>query len=257
MVGERARRCRGDAGSRPGAACAGGRLARDPRRRPVLGTIADVASPVGRDAARGRLLTLGAGLFAADALVYTARNFNLSRRTFEATFVLTEQGQVTERYTKAIEQPGSEKLDVRIGGICPGAHRPRLRPGPPDCDGDWPRSSVSTRASGGHCPRPALACAGTRPVQTCEPQRLSSGARTADATENRSASPTRTLPARTWPARSSPGREARPRGPYRGGPHRALRRPGPHSDTRIFGGAPVPEGWMRDPGSGRLPTGQR
>ena len=44
-----------------------------------------------RDAARGRLLTLGAGLLAAGALVFTARNFTLSRRTFE----LSEQGQVT------------------------------------------------------------------------------------------------------------------------------------------------------------------
>jgi uncharacterized protein YjbI with pentapeptide repeats len=59
-----------------------------------------------RDAARGRLLTLGAGLFAAGALVYTALNFRLSR-----------EGQVTDRYTKAIEQLGSDKLDVRIGGI--------------------------------------------------------------------------------------------------------------------------------------------
>jgi hypothetical protein len=66
-----------------------------------------------RDAARGRLLTLGAGLFAAAALIFTARNFTLSRRTFE----LTEQCQVTDRYTKAIEQLGSGKLDVRIGGI--------------------------------------------------------------------------------------------------------------------------------------------
>lgn len=33
------------------------------------------------------------------ALVFTARNFTLPRRTF----VLTEQGQVTDRYTKAIE----------------------------------------------------------------------------------------------------------------------------------------------------------
>ena len=33
-------------------------------------------------------------------------------------FELTEQGQVTDRYTKAIEQLGSNKgLDVRIGGI--------------------------------------------------------------------------------------------------------------------------------------------
>ena len=55
----------------------------------------DVASAKGpllqtaRDAARGRLLTLGAGLFAAGALLFTARNFTLSRRTFE----LTEQGR--------------------------------------------------------------------------------------------------------------------------------------------------------------------
>ena len=66
-----------------------------------------------RDDARGRLLTLGAGLFAAGALVFTARYFTVSRRTLE----LTEQGQVTDRYTKAIEQLGSDKLDVRIGGI--------------------------------------------------------------------------------------------------------------------------------------------
>jgi hypothetical protein len=59
-----------------------------------------------RDAARGRLVALGAGLFAAGALVYTGRNFALSR-----------QGQVTDRYTKAIEQLGSDKLDVRVGGI--------------------------------------------------------------------------------------------------------------------------------------------
>ena len=66
-----------------------------------------------RDAARGRLLTLAAGLFAGGALVYIARHFTLSRRSLE----LTEQGQVTERYTRAIEQLGSDKLDVRIGGI--------------------------------------------------------------------------------------------------------------------------------------------
>jgi len=59
-----------------------------------------------RDAARGRLIALGAGLFAAGALIYTARNFSLAR-----------QGQVTDRSTKAIEQLGSDKLDVRIGGI--------------------------------------------------------------------------------------------------------------------------------------------
>ena len=59
------------------------------------------------DNARGRLLTLVAGLVAVVALVFTARTFHMSR-----------EGQVTDRYTKAIEQLGSkELLDVRIGGI--------------------------------------------------------------------------------------------------------------------------------------------
>jgi Pentapeptide repeats (8 copies) len=58
------------------------------------------------DNARGRLLTLGAGLIAVAALVFTARSFTPSR-----------EGQVTDRYTKATEQLGSEKADVRIGGM--------------------------------------------------------------------------------------------------------------------------------------------
>ena len=95
-----------------------------------------------REAVRSQLLTLGAGVFAAGALVFTALNFGLARRQFKEsseqftkqlelsrttahdsaeaerrTLELTEQGQVTDRYTKAIEQLGSDKLDVRIGGI--------------------------------------------------------------------------------------------------------------------------------------------
>ena len=59
-----------------------------------------------RDAARGRLLTLGAGLFAGAAFLVAAR-----------ALVLLRRGQVNDRYTKAIEQLGSTELDVRIGGI--------------------------------------------------------------------------------------------------------------------------------------------
>ena len=90
----------------------------------------DVGSATGQlhetalDNARGRVLTLGAGLLAAAALVFTTLNFNLLRRNSESadqwqrrTYGLTEQGQVTDRYTKAIEQLGSKELDVRIGGI--------------------------------------------------------------------------------------------------------------------------------------------
>jgi len=69
---------------------------------PLNGTLRETAL----DNARGRLITLGAGLFAAGALLFTARNFALSR-----------EGQVTDRYTKAIEQLGSKEIDVRIGGI--------------------------------------------------------------------------------------------------------------------------------------------
>jgi hypothetical protein len=65
-----------------------------------------MALATARDAARGRLLTLGSGLLAAGALLFTARSFTLSR-----------EGQVTDRYTKAIGQLASDKLDVRIGGI--------------------------------------------------------------------------------------------------------------------------------------------
>jgi hypothetical protein len=33
------------------------------------------------------------------------------------TYRLTQQGQITDRYTKAIEQLGSDKLEIRLGGI--------------------------------------------------------------------------------------------------------------------------------------------
>jgi hypothetical protein len=59
-----------------------------------------------RDAARGRLLALGAGLLAAAALAVTARKVARSR-----------QRRVTGRCAKAVEQLGSEDLEVRIGGI--------------------------------------------------------------------------------------------------------------------------------------------
>ena len=68
-----------------------------------VGSVTGSLHEIALDNARNRLLTLGAGLFAAGVLLFTARNFTLSRRTFE----LTEQGQVTDRYTKAIEQLGS------------------------------------------------------------------------------------------------------------------------------------------------------
>ncbi len=73
-----------------------------------------------REAVRTQLLTFGAGVLAAGALVFTAWNVTLYRSNlslYRRTNEITEQGQVTDRYTKAIEQLGSDKLDVRIGGI--------------------------------------------------------------------------------------------------------------------------------------------
>ena len=72
-----------------------------------------------RDSARGQLLTLGAGLFVGIALLLIARTLALLRR-----------GQLTDRYTKAIEQLGADKsLDVRIGASTPWNGWPATPPG--------------------------------------------------------------------------------------------------------------------------------
>jgi hypothetical protein len=63
--------------------------------------------------ARGNVLTLLGGVGLLGGLAYTARTFRLN----EATSRLQETGQVTDRYTKAVEQVGSSTLAVRVGGI--------------------------------------------------------------------------------------------------------------------------------------------
>jgi hypothetical protein len=65
------------------------------------------------DDARGRLLQLAAGIVAVGALFYNARNHIVSRRTYE----LTERGQVTDRYARAVEQLASKSIEIRLGGI--------------------------------------------------------------------------------------------------------------------------------------------
>jgi hypothetical protein len=57
-----------------------------------------------------------AGLIGVGALLtfwLNSRVYRITARTLE----VTEQGHITDRYTKAIEQLGSDKLDVRLGGI--------------------------------------------------------------------------------------------------------------------------------------------
>src|SRR5450756_713730 len=53
------------------------------------------------------------GLGAIGTFWLNSRIYKITARTFE----LTEQGHLTERYSKAIEQLGSKGLDVRLGGI--------------------------------------------------------------------------------------------------------------------------------------------
>lgn len=83
------------------------------------------------DNIRGRALAIATGIAALVAVYYTARNATTARRNLELsernlrstvelsdrTYRLSEQGHVTDRYTKAIEQLGSDKLDIRLGGI--------------------------------------------------------------------------------------------------------------------------------------------
>jgi uncharacterized protein YjbI with pentapeptide repeats len=59
-----------------------------------------------RYSARILVISLGGAVVVAAGLIYTARNYRLSRR-----------GQVTDRFTKALERLGSSELYIRIGGI--------------------------------------------------------------------------------------------------------------------------------------------
>lgn len=69
-----------------------------------------IKDPVQRDEAIGRartgVLAILAGSLAAIGAYYTHR-----------TFGLNHQGQITERFTRAVDQLGNTSLDVRLGGI--------------------------------------------------------------------------------------------------------------------------------------------
>lgn len=93
-------------------------------RRPLTGRDLDQLTAKDRiDAinnARGTLLQAATGLvvvagliFTGAGLVYTARTLEVSARSLDAT----REGQITDRYTKAVEQLGSPKIDVRLGGV--------------------------------------------------------------------------------------------------------------------------------------------
>jgi hypothetical protein len=69
-----------------------------------------VPDPKDRAAAEASTRT---GLIAGLAGLGALGSLAIASRTYR----LTQQGQITDRYTKAIEQLGSDKLDVRLGGI--------------------------------------------------------------------------------------------------------------------------------------------
>jgi hypothetical protein len=75
----------------------------------LYGDFSNASADARLQAASGFRTALVAGLAGLAALGSLA----MATRTYR----LTQQGQITERYTKAIEQLGSDKLDVRLGGI--------------------------------------------------------------------------------------------------------------------------------------------
>jgi hypothetical protein len=57
---------------------------------------------------------------AIGALVFTSRSLDYTADATKATYDqlhITEQGQITDRFAKAAEQLGSDKVDVRLGAI--------------------------------------------------------------------------------------------------------------------------------------------
>jgi uncharacterized protein YjbI with pentapeptide repeats len=73
---------------------------------------------------RSTLLQGLAGLVLAGGLYFTAQTLRLNRESAERasesaarTYELEREGQITERFTRAIDQLGNKELDVRLGGI--------------------------------------------------------------------------------------------------------------------------------------------
>ena len=69
---------------------------------------------------RRTLAQIIAGVVVLVGVYYTARRVAAAERTAEATMQnvrVAEEGQITERFTRAIQQLGDEKVAIRLGGI--------------------------------------------------------------------------------------------------------------------------------------------
>ena len=75
----------------------------------------DKAEELGR--ARTAVLGVLAGGIAVVGAIYTHRSYVLNRAVHDATASLAREGQITERFTRAIDQLGGHALAVRLGGI--------------------------------------------------------------------------------------------------------------------------------------------
>jgi hypothetical protein len=76
-------------------------------------TPAEADALAARNELRTTLLQGIGGLFLIAGVVATWRQVQLGRRQLE----ILREGQITERFTRAIEQLGSDNVDVRLGGI--------------------------------------------------------------------------------------------------------------------------------------------
>ncbi|OPG09283.1 hypothetical protein B1L11_26100 [Microbispora sp. GKU 823] len=72
------------------------------------------------NAARNTLIQAATGLVVVGGVVFTILGLRYTADSLETSRqaqLTADQGQITDRYTKAVEQLGSAKQDVRLGGI--------------------------------------------------------------------------------------------------------------------------------------------
>ncbi len=113
---------------------------------------------------RTTLLQALAGILLATGAYLTWRQLQHNIQSSREEHDMDRQGQITDRYTKAVDQLGNEHLDVRLGGIY--ALERIARDSPQD------RATIEevlTAYVRGHAPWPALPDAPAQPTGTQQP----------------------------------------------------------------------------------------